>query len=174
MSLDSHDYKILLKTVYGEARGEWKTGQVAVAWVIRNRARLNKSYWGGSSIAAVCQHPGQFECWKYGDIQMDEYDARKSIEEWLPTVYTKYKDPTGGCDHFNNPQKEGYPSWTNNCDYVMTIGGHNFYKTKPQFLWSQHDSLMIYSIFPCNLLNWERIQIEIHISFIHTHAVVTS
>ena len=130
MGLSSHDYEILLKTVYGEARGEEQRGQLAVAWVIYNRARLNKSYWGGSSIAAVCKHPGQFECWSgVRDIHMSEHTARKKIEQWLPTFY-ELRDPTGGCDHFNNPDKEGYPPWTNNCDRVTKIGNHQFYKTK--------------------------------------------
>ena len=83
MKLDrnSHDYKILLKTIYGEARHESRRVQLGVAWVILNRARLNKSYWGGCSIADVCQCRGQFECWKIGSFHMYDRDAKKNIEE---------------------------------------------------------------------------------------------
>ncbi|KAI9556477.1 hypothetical protein GHT06_016265 [Daphnia sinensis] len=135
MSRDSEEYKTLLKTVFGEARGESVEGQRAVAWVIKNRADLNRSYWGGSNIARVCKHPGQFECWNDASYIENairstsgkaEYDA---IDRWLPHVY-QGPDPTGGADHFNNPDKEGYPSWTANCHFLMKIGGHQFYKSK--------------------------------------------
>jgi N-acetylmuramoyl-L-alanine amidase len=134
MKLDrnSHDYKILLKTIYGEARHESRRVQLGVAWVILNRARLNKSYFGGCSIADVCQSRGQFECWKMGSFHMYDRDAKRSIEEWLPFVY-QYADPTNGCDYFHNPFKQGYPEWTKDCTYIITIGSLKFYKTKPRY-----------------------------------------
>lgn len=46
---------VYAKTVWGEARGEPPEGQRAVAEVIKTRAVANKSYWGGSSIEAVCK-----------------------------------------------------------------------------------------------------------------------
>jgi len=134
MALNKHsdDYQTLLKTVYAEARGEVEEGQRAVAWVIKNRADLNRSYWGGRSIAAVCrmrddQGRYQFECWQYGDIVMSDTHARNSIDAWLPNVYLG-RDPTGGSDHYNNPEKEGYPPWTKNCEWTVKIENHQFYK----------------------------------------------
>ena len=43
------ELNIFAATIYAEARGEPEEGQIWVAWVIKNRANLNKSYWGGSS-----------------------------------------------------------------------------------------------------------------------------
>lgn len=57
------DREIFAKTVYGEARGEPEEGQIWVAWVIKNRARANKSYWGGSKIGDVCRKRLQFSSW---------------------------------------------------------------------------------------------------------------
>ena len=59
MDRRSDDYKILLLTVSGEARGESKEGQVAVAWVLKNRANKINNSWGGNTLAGVCQHSEQ-------------------------------------------------------------------------------------------------------------------
>jgi N-acetylmuramoyl-L-alanine amidase len=131
MALDrnSEDYKILLKTIYAEARGEAEEGQRAVAWVIKNRADLNREYWGGNTIAGVCKKQGQFECWKgRDDIGIHEMASYRAIDKWLPQVYVQKPDPTNGCDHYNNPTKEGDPDWTKNCSLKEKIGNHQFYK----------------------------------------------
>jgi len=47
----------------------------------------------------------------------------------LPSVYLS-QDPTSGCDHYNNPDKEGFPPWTNNVMRVIKIGHHQFYRSK--------------------------------------------
>ncbi|KAL3275544.1 hypothetical protein HHI36_020303 [Cryptolaemus montrouzieri] len=127
------DKETFAKTVYAEARGEPENGQEAVAWVIKNRAAKNRSYWGGSKIGNVCKQKGQFECWNgVSDIPIHEKDSYNKIKKMTDRVYDAplSSDTTGGCDHYNNPKKEGYPGWTNNCDRVMDIGDHVFYKAK--------------------------------------------
>jgi N-acetylmuramoyl-L-alanine amidase len=52
------ELEVYQKTIYAEARGESEEGQRWVAWVIKNRAHLNKSYWGGNSIKGVCLKEG--------------------------------------------------------------------------------------------------------------------
>uniref|UniRef100_A0AC34GIF6 Uncharacterized protein n=1 Tax=Panagrolaimus sp. ES5 TaxID=591445 RepID=A0AC34GIF6_9BILA len=52
-NVDDNDMDVLIKTVFMEARGESTEGQAAVTYVIVQRARLNKSYWGGNTIAGV-------------------------------------------------------------------------------------------------------------------------
>jgi hypothetical protein len=126
--------EVYAKTVYAEARGEPVDGQEWVAWVIKNRARLNKGYWGGGSIKEVCLHKGQFECWN-GRADID-VTGEPGIYDGILALTTKIRnaawttDPTGGCDHYNNPSKEGYPDWTRNCNKVGQIGNHVFYKSK--------------------------------------------
>ncbi|CAF1212569.1 unnamed protein product [Adineta steineri] len=114
------------QTLYHEARGEGETGIEWVAWVIRNRAAKNQSYWGGSSIDDVCRHPGQFECWDGRPTPIDEPDKLEQCQRIAREVMSKdaSEDPTGGADHYNNPDKEGYPSWTNNCDRLSKVGYH--------------------------------------------------
>lgn len=58
--MSTREITTLAKTLYAEARGEPVKGQEWVAHVIKNRAKANRSYWGGSNVADVCRHPGQF------------------------------------------------------------------------------------------------------------------
>ncbi|CAF3823083.1 unnamed protein product, partial [Rotaria sp. Silwood1] len=123
--------EVFRKTIYAEARGEPLEGQQWVAWVIKNRARLNRSYWGGSSIKGVCLHPQQFECWNgRSDIEINEPEAYANISQWADRIFDadSSQDPTGGADHYNNPDKEGYPPWTQNCQKLRKIEHHQFYK----------------------------------------------
>ena len=59
---ESRDYKVLKDTIYHEARGESREGQIGVAWVIINRANHPGSRWP-NNIAGVCKQDQQFECW---------------------------------------------------------------------------------------------------------------
>lgn len=131
------DKDILAQTVYHEARGEKEKGVRGVAHVIMNRSKANKSYWGGDSVGKVCKQPGQFECWNAGrSTEIKERARYNEIKQITDRIYDgrDRDDPTGGADHYNNPAKEGYPGWTDNCDRKERIGNHQFYKTKRQFL----------------------------------------
>ena len=44
------EFEVFFKTLYAECRGEPRLGQEWVGWVIKNRARRNKSDWGGNTI----------------------------------------------------------------------------------------------------------------------------
>jgi len=131
--------EVFKKTIYAEARGEPLEGQEWVGWVIKNRAWIDKDYWGGSSIKNVCLHPGQFECWNgRSDITITEQLAYEGISRWAPGLLAapRNEDPTGGADHYNNPAIECSPppSWIDQCDRLRMIGKHQFYKTRPQYL----------------------------------------
>ena len=126
------ELNIFAATIYAEARGEPEEGQIWVAWVIKNRANLNKSYWGGSSIKGICLAPGQFECWNgLNNIYIDDMDSFYKISELAKQVSESNmrSDPTFGCDHYNNPQKERCPDWTKNCTKIRAIHNHQFYRT---------------------------------------------
>jgi hypothetical protein len=61
----------------------------------------------------------------------------RKIQKWLATVYLHQggrpvNNPIGECDHYNNPDKERRPHWMDNVDFVIQIGNHHFYRTKPQ------------------------------------------
>lgn len=134
MDKRTDEYKVLKKTIFGEARGESEAGQRAVAWVILNRANQGEKY-GGPTIKGVCLKANQFECWKHGQKRremeagiINEPGIFAAIDQWLPYVYYG-KDQTCGSDHYNNPRIEGYPPWTENCKRTVIIGKHQFYKS---------------------------------------------
>ncbi|MGE0290417.1 MAG: cell wall hydrolase [Bradyrhizobium sp.] len=123
----------IVRTVYGEARGEGADGQRAVASVIRNRARQS-----GMNTTDVIFAPNQFEPWgnpatrkqlEALDPQSPEYQA--ILANIRPTLTGQAPDPTGGADHFYSPKAQAAlgrsaPSWAAG-DPSAVIGGHNFY-----------------------------------------------
>lgn len=127
---------IFAKTIWAEARGEDRMGQEWVGRVIKNRAA--KKWNGASDIRDVCLAPQQFECWNgRSDIDVSsergKYDEiRKWSDKLYDEPYNARNDPTGGCDHYNNPSKEK-ADWTNNVDFVKRIGGHHFYRSRPSY-----------------------------------------
>lgn len=133
----SRDKKALADTVFLEARDQGRRGWEAVAHVIMNRARQNKSYFGGSTVAGVCYHPYQFSCWDGRDKNLDinEYGSRErqiynEIKDTTDAIYSGYgaPDPTNGADHYHNPHKEPNNSWKDKCHFKVRIGDHDFYK----------------------------------------------
>lgn len=127
------DKEILARTVYLEARCEPETGWRGVAFVIMNRAKLNKSYWGGSSVSGVCLKPLQFSCWNAGmNTEIRDESLYGRIKQVSDRIYDGIDrdDPTLGSDHYINPRLVKPPKWTNNCVETVMIGQHQFYKSK--------------------------------------------
>jgi spore germination cell wall hydrolase CwlJ-like protein len=130
---DADEKDILIATLYAEARGEkYDEGLEWVVWVIRNRAKLGKSYWGGKEIKNVCLHKQQFECWNNkNEIKINEEGSFQRCKRIVEEVLAKRNedDPTNGCDHYINPDKCN-PSWIKNLDEIKKIGNHQFYRSK--------------------------------------------
>ncbi len=128
----SCDYQALLETIFAEASEDREFVHRAIAWVIKNRVDLNRPYWGGNKIADVCQHPGQFACWKSDRHQLQNKIlsnqlAYYTINAWLPDVYL-HPDPTSGAHYYINLDKEDTTSWTELCEHLVKIGNFEFYK----------------------------------------------
>ena len=130
ISIKDSELQVFAATLYAEARWEPVEGQIWVAWVIKNKSRLNRrKHWGGNSIKAVCLTPFEFECWNCGTIRINDMSAYRQAEDIARRVMGSSHDPTGGCDYYNNPMKEGYPNWTRTVTLVTSIGEHNFYRS---------------------------------------------
>lgn len=133
----THDVDICARTIYGEARGEYKAhgpaALIAVANVILNRHKKMGKY--GQTIADVCLKPRQFSCWNQKDpnrlLIQDEniitepifniclITARKVIEGLWP-------DLTRGSDHYHN--NSCLPYWARGGKVKLRLGSHIFYK----------------------------------------------
>lgn len=111
---------LLARLVYGEARGEPYTGQVAVAAVVLNRVESSKF---PNSIAGVIYQPGAFDVVSDGQINMAPDStaikaARDALNGW---------DPSYGSIYYFNPNT-ATSKWIWSRPYVVTIGNHRFCK----------------------------------------------
>ena len=99
---NSDDYEKLFKVVVGEAVGEVKIGQIAVAWAVKNR--VDDPVRWGNTIADVIDEPGEFRCLDRDNIKKLGVNLAspeaQAIHEWLPTVYDDHPDPTFGATHY--------------------------------------------------------------------------
>ena len=121
----------IVRTVWGEARGEDPTGQQAVAAVIRNRA-------GGGDPAGVIFAPNQFEPWNNPQTraQLEALDPRSPEYQAIlanvrPVLNGQAPDPTNGATHFYSPSAQAAlgrpaPSWAQG--EGQDIGRHRFYR----------------------------------------------
>lgn len=114
----SSDVYLLAKLIYGEARGEPYTGQVAVGAVVLNRVKSAKF---PNSISGVIYQPYAFTAVDDGQINLTPNEtakaaARDAMNGW---------DPTNGCLYYYNPST-ATSKWIWSRPIVTTIGRHNF------------------------------------------------
>lgn len=138
--LKPDDLDTLARTLYGEARGEPELGQIAVAWVVRNRAEhpdRAAARWGAPSIAGVCQRRFQFTCWNESDpnrarlLALDKNSALylRLYDVASRVLLSEVPDPTNSATFY---RVIGWPaSWANGRKPVATIGRHEFFKLGP-------------------------------------------
>lgn len=116
--LSSSDLNLLARVVYGEARGEPYTGQVAVAAVVLNRV---KSASFPNTIAGVIYQSGAFDCVADGQINLTpNATARNAAQDALNGW-----DPTYGCLYYYNP-KTATNKWMLSRPVKLSIGNHAF------------------------------------------------
>jgi N-acetylmuramoyl-L-alanine amidase len=129
--LTPDDRDVLIRTIWGEARGEPEAGQIAVIHVIRNRAIKR-----GTSAAVECKRPAQFSCW--WDAQRPRLD---SLRERDPAKYKligetvdrawAMADTVKGARHYYAPAgmvpPGRVPVWARGKTPAVTIGGHLFF-----------------------------------------------
>ena len=119
-SNNSNNLNLLARLVYGEARGEPYTGQVAVAAVVLNRVR-NSSF--PNTIAGVIYQSGAFDVVADGQINLTPNStaikaAQDALNGW---------DPTYGAIYYFNP-KTATNKWIWSRPMTVTIGNHRFCK----------------------------------------------
>ena len=119
---NSSNVNLLARAIYGEARGEPYTGQVAVAAVIMNRVKSSKF---PNTIAGVIYQSGAFTAVSDGQINQAMEDeatvmkaARDAMNVW---------DPTDGAVYYFNPAT-ATNKWIWSRPLIKTIGKHRFCK----------------------------------------------
>lgn len=117
---NSNDINLLSRLIYGEARGEPYTGQVAVGAVVLNRVKSSSF---PNTIAGVIYQSGAFSVVNDGQINLTPNDtARKAATDALNGW-----DPSYGSIYYFNP-KTATSAWIWSRPHVITIGNHRFCK----------------------------------------------
>ena len=119
-SSHSSDVNLLARLIYGEARGEPYTGQVAVGAVVLNRVESSKF---PNTIAGVIYQSGAFDVVSDGQINMTPDSTAKkaaadAINGW---------DPSYGSIYYFNPST-ATNKWIWSRPHTITIGKHRFCK----------------------------------------------
>ena len=114
----SSDLYLLAKCIYGEARGESYTGQVAVGAVVLNRVKSSQF---PNTISGVIYQKGAFTAVSDGQINLSPDQtamnaAKDAVNGW---------DPSYGCLYYYNPAV-ATSSWIFSRETVTVIGKHVF------------------------------------------------
>ncbi|MCH5584483.1 spore cortex-lytic enzyme [Shimazuella sp. AN120528] len=116
----AQDLRLLAQAVYGEARGEPFTGQVAVAAVILNR--LEDSHFP-NTISGIIFEPLAFTSVADGQIWLTPNStARKAVSDAINGW-----DPSGGATYYFNPET-ATSKWIWSRPQIKRIGKHIFCK----------------------------------------------
>lgn len=119
-SSNSSNLNLLSRLVYGEARGEPYSGQVAVAAVVLNRVKSSSF---PNTVAGVIYQAGAFDVVTDGQINLTPNStaikaAQDAINGW---------DPSYGAIYYFNPNT-ATNSWIWSRPMTVTIGKHRFCK----------------------------------------------
>ena len=119
-SSNSSDLNLLARLIYGEARGESYTGQVAVGAVVLNRVRSSSF---PNTISGAIYQKGAFDAVSDGQINLTPNStAKKAAQDALNGW-----DPSYGAIYYFNPAT-ATNKWIWSRPMTVTIGNHRFCK----------------------------------------------
>lgn len=117
---NSSNVNLLARLIYGEARGEPYTGQVAVGAVVMNRVRSSSF---PNTISGVIYQSGAFNVVSDGQINLTPNStAKKAAQDALNGW-----DPSYGAIYYFNPST-ATNKWIWSRPMTITIGKHRFCK----------------------------------------------
>lgn len=119
-SSNSSNVNLLARLIYGEARGEPYTGQVAVGAVVMNRVKSSSF---PNTISGVIYQSGAFDVVKDGQINLTpDSTAKKAAQDAINGW-----DPSYGAIYYFNPST-ATNKWIWSRPMTVTIGRHRFCK----------------------------------------------
>lgn len=119
-SSNANNVNLLARLIYGEARGEPYTGQVAVGAVVMNRVKSSSF---PNSISGVIYQSGSFDAVRDGQINLTpDATAKKAAQDALNGW-----DPSYGAIYYFNPST-ATNKWIWSRPMTITIGRHRFCK----------------------------------------------
>lgn len=119
-SSNSSNVNLLARLIYGEARGEPYTGQVAVGAVVMNRVKSSSF---PNSLSGVVYQSGAFDAVRDGQINLSpDATAKKAAQDAINGW-----DPSYGAIYYFNPST-ATNKWIWSRPMTVTIGRHRFCK----------------------------------------------
>ena len=119
-SSNSSNLNLLARVIYGEARGEPYSGQVAVGAVVMNRVKSSSF---PNTISGVIYQSGAFDAVRDGQINLTpDSTAKKAAQDALNGW-----DPSYGAIYYFNPST-ATNEWIWSRPMTVTIGRHRFCK----------------------------------------------
>ena len=119
-SSNSSNLNLLARVIYGEARGEPYSGQVAVGAVVMNRVKSSSF---PNTISGVIYQSGAFDAVRDGQINLTpDSTAKKAAQDALNGW-----DPSYGAIYYFNPST-ATNKWIWSRPMTVTIGRHRFCK----------------------------------------------
>ena len=119
-SSNSNNVNLLARLIYGEARGEPYTGQVAVGAVVMNRVKSSSF---PNTISGVIYQSGAFDAVRDGQINLTpDSTAKKAAQDAMNGW-----DPSYGAIYYFNPST-ATNKWIWSRPMTITIGRHRFCK----------------------------------------------
>ena len=119
-SSNSSNVNLLARLIYGEARGEPYTGQVAVGAVVMNRVKSSSF---PNTISGVIYQSGAFDAVRDGQINLTpDSTAKKAAQDAINGW-----DPSYGAIYYFNPST-ATNKWIWSRPMTVTIGRHRFCK----------------------------------------------
>ena len=119
-SSNSTNLNLLSRLVYGEARGEPYTGQVAVAAVVLNRVKSSSF---PNTVSGVIYQSGAFDVVSDGQINMTPNETAKKAAQDAINGW----DPSYGAIYYFNPNT-ATSAWIWSRPVTVVIGNHRFCK----------------------------------------------
>ena len=120
ISGNSSNVALLSRVIYGEARGEPYTGQVAIGAVVMNRVKSSSF---PNTIVGVIYQSGAFTAVSDGQINLNpDATAKKAAQDALNGW-----DPSYGAIYYFNPNT-ATNKWIWSRPVTITIGRHRFCK----------------------------------------------
>jgi hypothetical protein len=136
------DDQLMALTLYGETRGESRTGKIAVGSVILERVEHRK--WDGETVKEVCLMPYQFSCFlpndpNYPALRMIAGDWDEALKK-SPVLLQCFeisrglldgtipRDPIIVARHATQYKTiDCKAAWESDFKHVATVGHHDFY-----------------------------------------------
>ena len=119
-SSNSTNLNLLSRLVYGEARGEPYSGQVAVAAVVLNRVKSSSF---PNTVSGVIYQSGAFDVVSDGQINMTPNETAKKAAQDAINGW----DPSYGAIYYFNPNT-ATSAWIWSRPVTVVIGNHRFCK----------------------------------------------